>query len=296
MIELRDVSYSVPDDSGETASVPDDERRDDERPDDERRDGQELADSSSGDGNSKTRSAKSKSQKLILDHVSFIVPDRSITCIMGVSGTGKTTLLRLIAGLLKPDAGEILVDGRDIVPLDERELNEVRREMGFVFQYGALFDSMTVGENVGFGLEQQRRPKSEIREIVAARLGEVGLPEVADKLPSELSGGMRKRVAMARALATNPKIVLYDEPTSGLDPVMARVIDDLVVHLRDSAGTTNVVVSHHLPSIFRIADRVLMLHNAKLAAQGTPTEVQDSQDEAVRQFLDGKADGPITVR
>lgn len=233
--------------------------------------------------------------RVILDDVSFEVPERSICCIMGASGTGKTTLLRLIGGLMKPDSGQILFNGRDIVPMSEAQLDEVRRQMGFVFQYGALFDSMTAAENVGFGLEQARQPRREIAEIVAARLREIGLPEVGDKLPSELSGGMRKRVAMARALATSPRVVLYDEPTSGLDPVMARVIDDLIVRLRDSAGTTNIVVSHHIESILRIADDVIMLHNGKIVARGTPAELVASRSEVVRQFLEGRAEGPISV-
>ncbi len=263
MIEFRNVTYTVPMGLEDDPATPFDER---------------LV------------------RRHILDDVSFVVPARSITCIMGVSGTGKTTLLRFMAGLVKPDSGEILINGRDIVPLKERELNEVRRTMGFVFQYGALFDSLHVGENVGFGLLQQRRPKAEIKETVAARLAEVGLEGVEDKLPSELSGGMRKRAAMARALATNPEIVLYDEPTSGLDPVMARVIDDLIVNLRDRAGTTNVVVSHNLTSILRISDHVTMLHDARIVAEGTPKEVQQSADPIVRQFLEGQAEGPITVR
>jgi phospholipid/cholesterol/gamma-HCH transport system ATP-binding protein len=277
MIEFRHITYSVPaPDTGPLAAPEKD-----------------AADTFA------RRLAKSRGKKrgrrLILDDVSFVVPARSITCIMGVSGTGKTTLLRLMAGLLKPDSGEILIEGRDIVPLNERDLNELRREMGFVFQYGALFDSLTVAENVGFGLEQQRKPRAEITEVVRQRLQEVGLPGIEEKLPSEISGGMRKRVAMARALATNPKIVLYDEPTSGLDPVMARVIDDLIVELRDRAGTTNFVVSHHLESILRIADHVLMLHDAHIVASGTPDEVAKLESPVVRQFLEGRADGPITV-
>lgn len=266
MIELRNVTYSI------------------------------AASEYSDENDAAQHPTRRNGRQYILDDVSFVVPERSITCIMGVSGTGKTTLLRLIAGLLKPDSGEILVNGRDVVPMNEKELNEVRREMGFVFQYGALFDSMSIADNVGFGLQQQRRPRSEIAQIVTARLEDVGLPGIEDKMPGELSGGMRKRVAMARALATSPRIVLYDEPTSGLDPVMARVIDDLVVHLRDTAGTTNVVVSHHLPSILRIADRVLMLHNARLQIEGAPAQVQASEDPVVRQFLDARAEGPITVR
>jgi phospholipid/cholesterol/gamma-HCH transport system ATP-binding protein len=253
MIELRHVSYNVPDES-----TPDGHRA-------------------------------------ILEDISFHVATGSTTCIMGVSGTGKTTLLRLMAGLLKPHAGEILIEKRDIVPLNETELNEVRRSTGFVFQYGALFDSLSVGENVAFGLEEQRRPKKEVQEIVEARLSEVGLPGVMEKLPSEISGGMRKRVAMARALATSPQLIFYDEPTSGLDPVMAGVIDDLIVRLRAQNNTTNIVVSHHLASILRIADRVLMLHEGKLVANGTPEEIRNSASPVVQQFLEGNPVGPISV-
>ena len=276
MIEFRDVSFTVPDASA--ASEEQMTRR------------QVLA-----------RRLRLKGappgRRWILRNVSFTIPDRSITCIMGVSGQGKTTLLRLMAGLLKPDSGEILIDGRDVANLNERDMNEVRRSMGFVFQYGALFDSLTVEQNVGFALDQMRRPKKETATIVRDRLREVGLPEaeVLSKLPSELSGGMRKRVAMARALASEPRIVLYDEPTSGLDPVMARVIDDLIVQLRDTTGATSVVVSHHLPSILRISDRVLMLYDARIEVEGSPAEVQASESAVVQQFLRGEAQGPITV-
>lgn len=234
-------------------------------------------------------------RRAIVDDVSFEVAEKSIACIMGVSGTGKTTLLRLMSGLLKPDSGEILINGRDIAPMSERELNEVRVETGFVFQYGALFDSMTVGENVGFGLEQQRREPADITEIVEARLEDVGLPGIQDKLPSEISGGMRKRVAMARALATAPKLVFYDEPTSGLDPVMAGIIDHLIVQLRNQKGTTNIVVSHHLASILRISNQVIMLHDGCIVANGSPEEIRNSDSEIVQQFLTGSPQGPITV-
>jgi phospholipid/cholesterol/gamma-HCH transport system ATP-binding protein len=278
MIEFRDVTYTVPDPS----QTPEAEAKLSRREAMARR--LRLKGAPHG-------------RRWILRNVSFTVPEKSIACIMGVSGQGKTTLLRLMAGLLKPDSGAILIDGRDIVGLNEKEMNEVRQSMGFVFQYGALFDSLNVAQNVGFALDQQKKKKAEINKVVRERLREVGLPEeeVLSKLPSEISGGMRKRVAMARALAAQPRIVLYDEPTSGLDPVMARVIDDLVVQLRDTAGTTNVVVSHHLPSILRIADMVLMLYDARIEFEGTSEEVQKCESPVVQQFLRGEATGPITV-
>jgi phospholipid/cholesterol/gamma-HCH transport system ATP-binding protein len=281
MIEFRDVSFTVPD-----ASAPSEE---------------ELSQMSKRQLLARRLKLQGAppGRRWILRNVSFKVEDRSITCIMGVSGQGKTTLLRLMAGLLKPDCGEILIDGQDIAKMDERAMNAMRQQMGFVFQYGALFDSLDVAQNVGFALEQAKpkKARADIARIVSERLEDVGLPdpEILSKLPSELSGGMRKRVAMARALASEPKLVLYDEPTSGLDPVMARVIDDLIVHLRDTSGATSVVVSHHLPSIMRIADRILMLYDARIEVDGTPAEVQSSKSEIVHQFINGEAQGPITV-
>lgn len=235
-------------------------------------------------------------RRAILDDVSLAIEPGTINCIMGTSGSGKTTLLRLMAGLIRPEAGEVLIFGRDITAMREPELNKIRREMGFVFQYSALFDSLSVGQNIGFALDRQRRPRAEINGIVANLLAELGLSGLENKRPSELSGGMKKRVAMARALASNPKIVLYDEPDSGLDPVMTRVIDELILQMRDEKKTTNVVVSHNVPSIWRIADRVMMLHEGQMVADGAPREVEKLDVPVLRQFLEGRADGPILVR
>ncbi len=235
-------------------------------------------------------------RRAILDDVSLAIEPGTINCIMGTSGSGKTTLLRLMAGLIRPESGEVLIFGRDITALREPELNKIRREMGFVFQYSALFDSLSVGQNIGFALDRQRRPRAEIDSIVANLLGELGLSGLENKRPSELSGGMKKRVAMARALASNPKIVLYDEPDSGLDPVMTRVIDELILQMRDEKKTTNVVVSHNVHSIWRIADRVMMLHEGQMVADGAPREVEKLDVPVLRQFLEGRSDGPILVR
>ncbi len=235
-------------------------------------------------------------KRVILDDISLSIATGSITCLMGTSGSGKTTLLRLMAGLIQPENGEILIDGRDICRLKEADMNEIRREMGFVFQYSALFDSLSVAQNIGFSLERQRRPRKEIKAVVTRLLGEVGLSGLENRRPSQLSGGMKKRVAMARALASNPKIVLYDEPDSGLDPIMTRVIDELILQLRAEKQTTNVVVSHNVGSIFHIADRVLMLNKAKIAADGSPAELQASSDEVVQQFIQGRAEGPILIQ
>ena len=260
IIEFRNVSFSVPDADAEDPNARADELQG------------RRARLMRAARESAQRLRRHRGRRLILDEVSFAVAPRSILCVMGVSGQGKTTLLRLMAGLQQPDSGEIWINGRNIVGLSEAQMSEVRSDMGFVFQYGALFDSLNVEDNVGFGLEQQGVAKKERHQIVLERLEDAGLPEtdILGKLPSELSGGMRKRVAMARALATDPDIILYDEPTSGLDPVMARVIDDLIVELRDQKGTTNVVVSHSLPSILRIADRVIMLYDARIEVDGTP--------------------------
>lgn len=239
----------------------------------------------------------SRKQRYIINDVSLKIAPRTINCIMGTSGSGKTTLLRLMAGLIKPESGEILVFGENIVGMKEREASQIQKRTGFVFQYSALFDSLDVGHNVGFGLSQMprfHRPSSrEIRQTVARLLAEVGLPGIETKRPNELSGGMKKRVAMARALAANPEIVFYDEPDSGLDPVMTSIIDELIRKVRDENDTTNIVVTHNVSSIWRIADRVLMIHGGDVVADGTPQEVEKSKVEVVQQFLQGRAHGPL---
>lgn len=241
--------------------------------------------------------------RAILEGITLDVAPGEILCVMGLSGAGKSTILRCIAGLIPATSGQILIDGTDIVGLGERELLPIRAKMGVVFQYAALFDSMNVYENIAFGLirgprrsEFCKRPKAEIAQLVAEHLEVVGLPGIERRMPAELSGGMRRRVGLARALATEPEIVLYDEPTSGLDPVTAAAIDDLILETRDTKGVTSVVVSHDMSSIFRIADRVLMLYEGKAQIYGTPTEVRASTDPVVQQFIRGETQGPIQAR
>lgn len=255
----------------------------------------------------------STSPTIVLRDVQFAVEDKEILrgitldvlpgevlCVMGLSGSGKSTLTRCIAGLVQPTGGQILIDDEDITALPESELLRIRAKIGVVFQYAALFDSMTVFENIAFGIlrgpkraENRKLSRDVLKRRVADLLQSVGLPETEDMLPSELSGGMRRRVGLARALATDPEIVLYDEPTSGLDPVTAAAIDDLILSMRNDKGVTSVVVSHDMGSIFRIADKVLMIHEGKAQAYGTPEQIRETEDPIVRQFITGSVTGPI---
>lgn len=235
------------------------------------------------------QTSEGEEPQVVLDNISFKVRQNSMTCVLGISGSGKTTLLRLMAGLIHPTSGAILIDERNITVMNEREINNLRREMGFVFQYGALFDSLSVGENVGFALEHTGQPRKKIDSIVKQLLEAVGLPGIEHKMPEELSGGMKKRVAMARALAASPRLVFYDEPTSGLDPLMSRVIDDLMVELRHLSHATNVVVSHDVSSVLRIADDILLLHEGHILEQGDARHFRRSQLPLVRQFLETEA-------
>jgi len=209
--------------------------------------------------------------------------------IMGGSGTGKSVLLRLIIGLMKPDAGQILLEGRDIVPLSERQLLAARRRIGMVFQNSALFDSLSVGENVAFALrEHTDLDEAAVRARVEEALELVGLAGIQRKEPAELSGGMRKRVAIARAIALPPRILLYDEPTTGLDPANVDKITDLILELKTRMGVTSVVVTHDMPSAFKVSDRLAMLHQGRIAAVGTPEEVRAEHDSLFSEFIEGR--------
>ena len=215
---------------------------------------------------------------------------------MGLSGGGKTTFLKCCAGLIRPAGGEIYIGDTEIVRLGESQLNTVRRRIGMVFQYAALFDSMNVYENVAFGLRHHSDlTEAEIRRVVEEKLEAVGMPGTERLMPAELSGGMRKRIGLARALATNPEVLFYDEPTSGLDPVVATLIDELIVHVRDTLGVTSIIVSHTIPSILRISDRIAMLYGGRFIAVGSPDEIRHTADPVVRQFIEGRSDGPIQV-
>jgi phospholipid/cholesterol/gamma-HCH transport system ATP-binding protein len=221
----------------------------------------------------------------VLDGISLEVPGGTGFCLLGRSGTGKSVTLRHIIGLMKPDRGRVFVLGRDVTALQRRELSGVRRRMGFLFQDAALFDSVTVGENVAFPLRRHTRWTGwKIRDVAKARLADVGLAEAFDKMPAELSGGMKKRAGLARAMALEPDILLVDEPSAGLDPITAREIDDLLV-TEKKKGTTLVMVTHNIPSARRVADELAMLHDGHLVASGTADELDRSDHPLVRAFM-----------
>ena len=234
---------------------------------------------------------KSFGANKILDDVSFRIENGESVAIIGRSGGGKSVLLKHLVGLLRPDSGEVLVDGENIGPLNERELLRVRKKFGMVFQGAALFDSMTVAENVAFAFRRHKNlTAGEIARRVAAALEMVDLPGTENRNPAELSGGMRKRVGLARAIIYEPQIVLYDEPTTGLDPIVSDSIDKLIIRVRDHLKVTSIVVTHDRRSARRVGNRVLMLHEKKLYANAAPEEFFASSDAIVRQFVDGVAD------
>ena len=237
---------------------------------------------------------KSFGARAVLNGVSLEVPDGRNTVIIGSSGAGKSVTLKLIVGLLEPDAGRVLVDEEDVHELDRDRLAALRGRIGYVFQSAALFDSMTVAENIGLGLVKRRYGKAQIRERVEESLAVVDLSGTEDKLPAELSGGMRKRVGIARAIALKPRYILYDEPTTGLDPITAAVMDQLIIRTRD-LGVTGLVVTHDMRSAFAIGDRIAMLHQGAIWLAGPVEEIRASDDPVVRQFIEGRP-GPALVQ
>jgi len=235
-------------------------------------------------------------RKEILKGVDLEALPGEILCVMGMSGSGKTTLLHCIGGLTSPTGGEIWIGNDQIVGMSEDELNHVRERMGMVFQYAALFDSLSVFDNVSFALRRRRKMAlNDMKAIVHEKLATVGLSGIENLFPSQLSGGMAKRVGLARAIALTPEILLYDEPTSGLDPVVASVVDELIMRMRDELGVTSIVVSHNMSSVMRISDKIAMIHQGEVLIQGTPSEVQSTTNPIVRQFLEGSSSGPIDV-
>ena len=237
--------------------------------------------------------------KQVLKNVNLKIEDGKVTCILGGSGCGKSTLIKCMIRLEDATGGKILVDGKDITKINsEIKLAAIRRHFGYLFQEGALFDSMTVGENVAFGLKYLTDvPESEYPKIIREKLALVGLKEEVAKLnPSELSGGMKKRVSLARVLAVNPKVILYDEPTTGLDPIMSDIISDLVLDLKAKLGVTSVVITHDMHSAFKIADYIAFLYEGEILLYGTPEEFRKTDNPYVKQFVNGSSQGPIQMK
>jgi phospholipid/cholesterol/gamma-HCH transport system ATP-binding protein len=237
------------------------------------------------------RLTKSFGPKQVLRGVSLEVRDGQNMVMIGASGSGKSVTLKLIVGLIEPDAGAVLVDGDAVHQLDRRALAELRGRIGYVFQFAALFDSMTVAENIRLGLVRRGHGQDEIRARIEESLAVVELPGVEHKYPAELSGGMRKRVGIARAIALKPRYILYDEPTTGLDPITSAVMDQLMIRTRD-LGVTGLVVTHDMRSAFSVGDRVAMLHEGAIRQVGTVAEIQATEDPVVRQFIEGRPGSP----
>jgi len=237
---------------------------------------------------------KSLGGKKVLAGVNLEVRRGETMVVIGQSGAGKSVLLKLIIGIMKPDQGQILIDGSEITGLSEEERLRLNRKFGMVFQGAALFDSMTVAENVAFGLERHRRLGArQVREMVSEALNLVGLRGVEQLMPHELSGGMKKRVGLARAIAYRPEIMLYDEPSTGIDPIRADAINEMINKFKKEMGVTSIVITHDMASAFRVADRIAMLYSGRIIEVGTPEEIRHSQNPVVQQFIRGEARGPI---
>jgi phospholipid/cholesterol/gamma-HCH transport system ATP-binding protein len=239
---------------------------------------------------------KSFGQKEVLRGVNLFIEKGQSMVIIGGSGSGKSVLLKHIIGLLRPDKGSVFIEGLDITKLNEKNLYKVRKKFGMLFQGAALFDSLKVWENVSFFLMRHRGiSEKKAKEIAIEKLRLVGLVGVEDLMPSELSGGMRKRVGLARAIAHDPEILLYDEPTTGLDPIMADAINDLIIDLKKKLNVTSVAITHDMHSAYKIGDRIAMLYEGRIIEVGTPEEIKNSSNPIVRQFITGSAKGPIKV-
>ncbi len=240
---------------------------------------------------------KSFGTKEVLKDVSLKVKDGEVTTIIGGSGTGKSTLIKCIIRLLEPEGGKIIVGGQDITHIkSEAQLAQLRRKFGYLFQEGALFDSLTVGENVVFGLKYLTDiPRADYAKIAKEKLALVGLRDVENLKPAELSGGMKKRVSLARVLATNPQVILYDEPTSGLDPIMSQIINELILDLKNKLGVTSVVITHDMHSAYAISDNLVMLHDGRVQFAAPAKQFKMTDNAYVRQFVDGKSHGPIKM-
>lgn len=240
--------------------------------------------------------AKAFGDHAVLRGVDLTVDAGENMVIIGGSGTGKSVILKHIIGLLSPDAGQVIIDGQEIGALAGRRLSEFRRRFGMLFQSAALFDSMSVWENVGFGLKAHGSLSDDaVRQIATEKLAMVGLKGIEDKMPADLSGGMKKRVGLARAIAVDPKIILYDEPTTGLDPIMSDVINHLISEMNRRLSVTSVTITHDMKSAYQIADKIAMLYQGKILEVGTPEEIQNSPNPVIQQFINGRSVGPITA-
>ncbi len=235
-------------------------------------------------------------QNRVLQGVDLAVSAGENVVIIGGSGTGKSVILKHIIGLMQPDEGRVVIDGEDLSTLSAAALTDVRKKFGMLFQGAALFDSLSVWENVGFGLKAHgQRSDAEIREVARQKLALVGLKGIEDRMPADLSGGMKKRVGLARAIAMDPKIILYDEPTTGLDPIMSDVINRLISEMNRRLSVTSVTITHDMKSAYQIADKIAMLYHGKILEVGSPEEIRNSANPVVQQFIHGHAEGPITV-
>lgn len=239
---------------------------------------------------------KSFNGNKVLDNLNLTIRDGETLVVIGRSGCGKSVLLKHIIGILRPDAGEVIIDGMNITQMSDKEIENFRMKFGFLFQGAALFDSLTVGENVGFALyEHTNLDESVIAKRIRECLEMVGLRGIEGLKPAELSGGMRKRVGLARAISMNPQIILYDEPTTGVDPVMGDAVNELIKNLHDKLSVTSIVVTHDMTSAYKIGQRIAMLYNGRIIDSGTPEEIKNTKNPIVHQFINGESKGPITA-